>query len=204
MRLSLSLLGSLIGVALFIAGMVVLSAQPPEADEGPVKTAVVTAMKKAPPKERKRPRAKAKPRARPRPRARAPVPNQALTSAGLSVSTKNATLGLEDGLEVEGDVVMTAETVDTAPRAKSRKSPEYPRSARRAGTEGQVQLNLLISASGTVDDARLLSATPSGVFEDAALEAVRRWTFSPARYEGRAVSVWARQTIDFRLSGAGG
>jgi protein TonB len=96
-------------------------------------------------------------------------------------------------------LVMTEESVDEPPRPISRRAPEYPPRARR-GVTGQVTVSLLIGARGEVVDVKVLEAEPAGVFEDAALTAVRQWRFQPATYKGEPVRVWVRQTLRFKLS----
>ncbi len=98
------------------------------------------------------------------------------------------------------DVVMTDDSVDSPPRPTYQAPMQYPSSARSKGVEGYVVLSLLISATGEIEKVQVLEAQPSGVFEDAAQEAVRKWQFQPAQYQGRNVKVWARQRVRFDLS----
>ena len=76
----------------------------------------------------------------------------------------------------------------------------YPKTAGSRGVEGYVVLSLLISATGEIEKVQVLESSPSGVFEDAALQGVRNWRFEPAQYQGRNVKVWARQRVRFDLS----
>ncbi len=55
--------------------------------------------------------------------------------------------------------------------------PEYPASARRRGIEGQVVIDVATDATGAVSDASVLQSEPAGVFDAAALRAVRRWRY---------------------------
>jgi len=59
--------------------------------------------------------------------------------------------------------------------------------------------NILISAEGNVEDIRVLESSPSGVFEESAMEALKNWKFEPAVYQGKKVKVWAKQKISFKL-----
>lgn len=102
--------------------------------------------------------------------------------------------------EVE-DVVMTEEAVDEGPRPISRMPPKYPERARKKGISGRVELSLLISAAGAVQDPRVLSASPAGVFEEAALSAVRGWRFQPAMYDGRPVAIRVTLPLSFGFEG---
>lgn len=80
-----------------------------------------------------------------------------------------------------------------------RVQPRYPSRAAARGVEGWVRLEVTVSPAGTVSDARVVDASPKGVFDRAALEAIRQWRFKPAFREGRAVEQQAEQTIRFRL-----
>ena len=79
--------------------------------------------------------------------------------------------------------------------------PEYPRRAQAAGIEGQVTLQFTVNADGRVENIRVLSAEPPGVFDRAARRAVSRWRFAPRRENGVAVSREVSKTMNFRLEG---
>jgi periplasmic protein TonB len=97
------------------------------------------------------------------------------------------------------NVVMTAESVDIKPVAGTRVPAQYPEKARKKGITGYVSFNILISAEGNVEDIRVLESSPSGVFEESAMEALKNWKFEPAVYQGKKVKVWAKQKISFKL-----
>jgi len=77
---------------------------------------------------------------------------------------------------------------------------EYPLDAKADGVEGYVTLSVLIGPAGDIQDVRVLESRPSGVFDDVAIEGIRQWRFQPAKYQGKPVTVWGRQTIRFDLS----
>lgn len=99
-----------------------------------------------------------------------------------------------------GDVIMTEDTVDEVPKASYRPPLKYPDYARKRGLGGFVLLNLLVDSHGAVQDVRLLSSEPAGVFDEVAMESVRDWSFDPATYKGNAVKVWVKQKISFNLN----
>lgn len=152
---------------------------------------------KKPPKKRKAKKKKARKSRTPPP----PAPIVGADLGGLAFGLDALVGGLGDGSDallgdVE-DVVMTEDSVDEGPRPVSRTPPKYPERARKKGISGRVELSLLISAAGGVQDARVLSAQPAGVFEEAALAAVRSWRFSPAMYEGRPVAIRVTLPLSF-------
>ena len=69
----------------------------------------------------------------------------------------------------------------TAPvlRVVSAPPPRYPAEALRAGTSGEVVVEITVGPDGSVTNARVVRATPSRVFDREALNAVRRWRFEP-------------------------
>jgi protein TonB len=79
-------------------------------------------------------------------------------------------------------------------------NPRYPRRALRAGIEGEVTVELIVQADGSVSDPRILRAQPADLFEDAVLRAVLRWRFAPKMADGKAVVQRVTQTIRFTLN----
>lgn len=67
--------------------------------------------------------------------------------------------------------------------------PVYPAVAKADGIEGVVVVRYGVSADGRVVDARVDSAHPPGMFEEAALAAVRSWHYNPALKGGEPVAV---------------
>ena len=104
-----------------------------------------------------------------------------------------------DLIEDQGDVVMTAKTVDIPPRPVDRKAPQYPRRARKKGVEGYVILSMLIDENGKVKDVLVVESQPTETFDDAALDVVWSWRFQPGEYKGKSVSVRVTQTLRFEL-----
>lgn len=84
-------------------------------------------------------------------------------------------------------------------QARHRFRPRYPNSALRKRVEGYVKLVFTVTKEGKVVNAKVVEAKPEGVFEDAALKAIRRWEFKPPTEEGKAQSVRAVQTLQFQL-----
>lgn len=85
-----------------------------------------------------------------------------------------------------------------APTFIHRVTPVYPRAARRLEKEGRVVLKLLIDQAGNLRSVEVVEPAPFG-FTEAAVEAVRKSTFAPARRYGEGVLSWAVLSIRFRL-----
>jgi protein TonB len=79
--------------------------------------------------------------------------------------------------------------------------PAYPAEAKAGLIEGAVVVRYSVSVDGRVINARVESAEPEGIFEDAALAAVRSWRYNPALKEGEPVAVDnVLSTVRFELS----
>ena len=77
--------------------------------------------------------------------------------------------------------------------------PQYPMRAKRLKIEGYVTVQFIIDEEGRVEHAQVLQASPEGVFESAALRAIKRWKFKPKSENGVALKQGATQTIEFKL-----
>lgn len=77
-------------------------------------------------------------------------------------------------------------------------NPVYPELARRARLEGTVILQAIIDRQGNVKDAEVLRNLGLGL-DEAAVEAVQQWKYSPTYYNGRPVEVILTVTVQFEL-----
>jgi periplasmic protein TonB len=134
--------------------------------------------------------------------ARTVTPNLGSNLSGLDMQ-----LDLDMGMGETDDsllgdtsnVVMSAESVDTLPKAYERSAMEYPKSALKDKVSGYVLLNMLIDTKGAIEQVKILESEPKGVFDDAAREGIESWKFEAAIYQGKKVRVWAKQKISFNL-----
>jgi protein TonB len=76
-------------------------------------------------------------------------------------------------------------------------SPVYPPIAQLAHMEGIVIIEAVIGADGTVKDAKVLRSIP--LLDQAALDAVRQWQFTPTLLNGQPVPVIMTVTVQFAL-----
>ena len=84
------------------------------------------------------------------------------------------------------------------PKFLHREMPVYPMMARRFGKEGRVLLRLTIDEKGNLLNIEVLEGSGYG-FTEAAVEAVKRLTFMPAKIDGNPVLTKALLTIKFTL-----
>ena len=76
-------------------------------------------------------------------------------------------------------------------------APVYPAVARAARVEGVVILEAVIDASGKVASAHVLRSI--ALLDQAALDAVRQWQFTPTLLNGQPVPVVLTVTVNFTL-----
>jgi protein TonB len=76
--------------------------------------------------------------------------------------------------------------------------PIYTEEGRRRGVEGDVVMEVVVRADGSVGAVRTLQGLGSGLDQRAA-EAIRQWKFSPARRFGTPVDVLVEIAVEFRL-----
>ena len=86
----------------------------------------------------------------------------------------------------------------TAPALLERVDPEYPPIAVQARVQGVVILEALVDSSGRVEDVRVLRSIR--LLDAAAIEAVRKWRYSPLFLNGTAERFVLTVTVSFRLS----
>lgn len=87
------------------------------------------------------------------------------------------------------------------PSLKTRVDAAYPSEARDEKREGDVGLEITIDESGAVTDVRVASPAGHG-FDEAAVVAVRQFTFAPATDGGKAIRSRVQFTYEFRLNAA--
>jgi len=86
------------------------------------------------------------------------------------------------------------------PQLVKRVQPIYPEMARQAAVGGKIVVQFFVDKKGDVKRAKVIKADPKGLgFEDAAVEAVMQWKFTPALQREYPVGVWVAQTISFTV-----
>jgi protein TonB len=75
--------------------------------------------------------------------------------------------------------------------------PIYPEIARSARIEGTVILEAVLDTTGRVTQLRVIRSVP--MLDQAAVDAVSKWRYTPSLYGGRPVSVLMTITVHFAL-----
>jgi TonB family protein len=87
-----------------------------------------------------------------------------------------------------------------APEVVSAGGMVYPESAHLKKVEGYVRVEYDITVDGAVANPRVVESVPPGIFDEAALAAVRSWRFHPAMRDGKVIeSKGLVSRLDFKL-----
>lgn len=126
---------------------------------------------------------------------------------------------VEDKIEIEEEVIETEpvevedneeyasvaeESVsvvvtEAIPLYRTNPEPRYPRMARKRGYQGTVLLSVHVNKEGGVDDLWLFESCGYKILDNAAIKAVKDWTFEPGRQGNEPVDMWVEVPVVFRL-----
>jgi TonB family protein len=151
-------------------------------------------------KEAEAPAVVAAPAATPAAAATTPAPRPAANTPAATPPPTAAAQPRPDAARPATPAATPAASGPTTPVAVLRRvDPDYPRDAFRKQTEGRVQVSFLVTVEGRVSEARVVSAQPPRIFDQAALRAIQQWTFRPAVENGKPVAKRAEQVFEFSL-----
>jgi protein TonB len=108
------------------------------------------------------------------------VPVEAVSEAALSVAPTEA-----------------VESTELA--VSNRIAPAYPAISRRQGEEGVVSFRVLVDEKGRPLEVNVLRSSGFPRLDDAARQAIKRWSFVPPTRGGQAVRSWSRVQVRFQL-----
>jgi protein TonB len=78
-----------------------------------------------------------------------------------------------------------------------RVQPSYPRQALQMRISGSVQLQAVISKTGSIESVKVLSGDP--ILSRAALDAVKQWKYKPYMLDNEPVEIQTQITVNFKL-----
>ncbi|HUR79741.1 MAG TPA: TonB family protein [Thermoanaerobaculia bacterium] len=100
----------------------------------------------------------------------------------------------------EGDLVPAGTPGLTAPRLTRRGAVTYPPIARAQRVQGVVIMSVLVNENGNVVDVKVIRGVPQPVgLNEAAIQTMRRSSFSPATKDGVRVKSYVTVPIEFKL-----
>ena len=78
--------------------------------------------------------------------------------------------------------------------------PVYPQSRLNEGEESWVQVNFMVDPEGKPYEIVVTDSIGHSSFKSAAIQAVKRWKYEPAIYNGEKIDAGARKKIVFQIS----
>jgi periplasmic protein TonB len=81
--------------------------------------------------------------------------------------------------------------------ATTKVTPEYPPIAKQLKIEGAVELEALVTETGTVEKVNIVSGNP--VLTRPASDAVKKWKFAPFTSDGKTVKAVVPVSLTFKM-----
>lgn len=86
--------------------------------------------------------------------------------------------------------LLVAAQAELARKARTKVAPVYPELARRMNITGTVKVLVVVSASGSLKDTKVVGGNP--LLVNAAMDALKKWKFEPADSESSG-------TVEFKF-----
>lgn len=174
------------------------SAPPPEQVQAPPEPKPVP----TPPKPKPKPVAKPKPKPVPKPvepleKAITLPEEPPVEEAAPAPASPPAPVEVKSEREANLGAPVVPPRVDASRRHNP--APAYPSLSRRRGEEGTVVLELLVLADGRVAHVKVKESSGYPLLDKAALNAVKRWRYTPARRGDQPIEFLYLQPITFEL-----
>lgn len=133
---------------------------------------------------------------------RAEIPTEApgvKIERDTSIAPEDSEIDIPDaGLDDRTIDVEVQVQVDQKPSVLRKVEPKYPEAARRAAREGLVNLEFTVDVNGRATDIKVVKPIGFG-FDEAAIDAVKKWRFTPAKRDGESVPMRVKIPIRFTL-----
>jgi len=91
--------------------------------------------------------------------------------------------------------IKQATKYDEPPQLRTQIRPRYPSEAKKKGIKGKVYVKVFINEKGVANDAIILQGIPE--LNQAAIDAVKKAKYKPAKLEGKPVGVWVNLSLNF-------
>ena len=76
----------------------------------------------------------------------------------------------------------------------------YPELAREAGIEGKIFVRAFINTKGIVTATKIVKGLPNTGLDEAAVRAIKKSRWYPARQRDKKVGIWLTIPVDFSLT----
>ncbi len=81
-----------------------------------------------------------------------------------------------------------------------RKNIVYPEKAKKDGIEGKVVVRVLVDKNGKIQN-KIIEHSTDRIFNEAAVEAIDKTKFEPAKLNGKPIKGWVSVPVEFKLDG---
>ena len=81
--------------------------------------------------------------------------------------------------------------------ATTKVQPDYPAMAKQLKIEGAVELEAVVTESGTVEKVNIVSGNP--VLTRPAADAVKKWKFAPFTADGKVIKALVPISMSFKM-----
>ena len=120
------------------------------------------------------------------------------TGTGAGIMNVNEIRSLTAATAIKDEAFDVAD-LEKRPEAVSQVAPTYPAELRKAKVEGVVTMLFVLDETGRVEDPRVENSSRPE-FEKPALDAIRKWRFSPGMKDGQPVRTYIRIPMRFRVT----
>ena len=127
-----------------------------------------------------------------------PASTASLPHSSAPVAAGTANRSLTDTESGRADLPVVGPSYDAA--YLSNPPPPYPAAARRLKLQGTVTVRVMVSPDGRPTSVTLEKGSGVRILDEAALEAVRHWSFVPARRGDKAIAALVDVPVRFRLN----
>lgn len=106
--------------------------------------------------------------------------------------------GVNPGVGI-GPGIFDSVSLDSKPRTRVQVAPVYPTEAKSRGLTAEVVVGFIVDEQGRVTAEHVVRSSDA-MFEEATLQAVRKWRFEPGKKDGRAVKFRLQVPVVFNLN----
>lgn len=126
-----------------------------------------------------------------------PVAEQPVSSSSVAPTEQVAATAPKESESVAQDIV---EPPKFGAAYLHNPPPQYPVVSRRIGEEGRVLLRVLVSKKGDAEQVEIETGSGSTRLDKAAMDAVKKWRFIPAKRNNEPISAFVIVPIQFTLN----
>lgn len=171
---------------------------PAAAETPPPEDTLATEAPKPPPPAEKRPAPQPPLKARPKPAAK-PAPATARTAAPAVSETAGQTSSSPSTASAPPAPAGIVTPASANAAHLNNPAPQYPALALKRKWQGTVRLRVRVLASGKPGEIQIQNSSEHHILDQAAIAAVRQWTFVPAKRDGVPQDSWTHFPLSFKL-----